>query len=168
MCLQILGGISGTHTSAARLPFWSFLWNAVDPVDRWLGKIYRFRPPHWCGNFWLFKSLRLCSTSSTSIKDRVLWYTRKHAQVDQIIPKQSPTTRHDYRLRCHPGDLWSPSGNRIGTPALSLVYQRHHQGHQLRNLLVCDECILYRQIISNTDSVKLQEDINKLYSWSLT
>ena len=34
--------------------------------------------------------------------------------------------------------------------------------------LFADDCILYRQIVNNTDSVKLQEDINKLYSWSLT
>ena len=33
--------------------------------------------------------------------------------------------------------------------------------------LFADDCILYRQIVSNTDSVKLQDDINKLYSWSL-
>jgi len=34
--------------------------------------------------------------------------------------------------------------------------------------LFADDCIRYRQIVSNTDSAKLQEDINKLYSWSLT
>jgi len=31
--------------------------------------------------------------------------------------------------------------------------------------LFSDYCILYRQIISNTDSATLQEDIDKLYSW---
>jgi ribonucleases P/MRP protein subunit RPP40 len=30
--------------------------------------------------------------------------------------------------------------------------------------LFADNCILYRQIVSNTDTVKRQDDINKLYS----
>ena len=76
--------------------------------------------------------------------------------------------------RCQPviletGDLWSASGNCIGTSAFSLVHQLtspRTSAHKLR--LFADDCILHRQIVSNTDFITLQDDINKLYSWLLT
>jgi hypothetical protein len=61
-----------------------------------------------------------------------------------------------------------PQGTVLG-PLLFLLYINDiTKGINSEIRLFADDCILYRQIVSDTDTVKLQEDISKLHSWSLT
>jgi Reverse transcriptase (RNA-dependent DNA polymerase) len=60
-----------------------------------------------------------------------------------------------------------PQGTVLGPP-LFLLYIDDITKDIKSEIYLFGDCILYRQIVSNTDSAKLQNDINKLYSWSLT
>ena len=61
-----------------------------------------------------------------------------------------------------------PQGTVLG-PLLFLLYINDiTKDINSETRLLADDCILYRQIVSSTESVKLQEDINRLYFWSLT
>ena len=97
-----------------------------------------------------------------------VWYWWKDSEMDRFFSlfQTAASCSKWNKIRLGLRFVRCPSGHRRWTSVVLIVYQRYHNRIDSEIRLFADDCVCYREIKGTEDTVKLQEDIDRLGCWA--